>query len=104
MESVTRRITSARLDGSTVLVLLLQFVCDAWALECRCSFLILCFGLITNIIIIIIIIIIIRVCDGCANMFSARDAVQVMAAADQVDEQLLACASALKVRLEEECR
>ena len=43
-------------------------------------------------------------CDGCANMFSARDAVQVMAAADQVDEQLIACASAFKVRLEEECR
>lgn len=43
-------------------------------------------------------------CDGCANMFSATDAVQVMAAADQVDEQLIACASAFKVRLEEECR
>ncbi len=79
MESVTRRITSARLDASTVLVLLVQFACDAWALECR-------------------------VCDCCANMFSVRDAVQVMAAADQVDEQLIACASAFKMRLEEECR
>ena len=79
VESVTRRILSSRSDGSTVILLLAQLTSDAWALEER-------------------------ICEMCLQMYTASERVQVMAAADQIDEQLRACAAAFQQRLLEECR
>ncbi len=43
-------------------------------------------------------------CQCCSQLYSHADCAQVMAAADQVDEQLHACSLAFKTRLQEESR
>jgi hypothetical protein len=79
IEAVTRRISTTISDGSTAMLLLAQFASDTWALEQR-------------------------ICEMCLQMYSPTERVQVMAAADQVDEQLRACAAAFQLRLLDECR
>jgi hypothetical protein len=75
IEAVTRRIS----DGSGAMLLLAQFTSDTWALEQR-------------------------ICEMCLQMYGSSERVQVMAAADQVDVQLRACAAAFQLRLLDECR
>ena len=45
-----------------------------------------------------------RVCECVLQLYPAADCVQVIAAVDQLDEQLQACASAFKMRLEDVCK
>ena len=97
VESVMHRISSIRFDCSTALLLFVQLVMDTWCgipePKSRSLHPTPPFRALER-----------RMCQCCSQLYSSTDGAQVMAAADQLDEQLHACALAFKLRLQEESR
>jgi hypothetical protein len=79
LQRISYRISESRAGGALSLLMLMQIAGDIWTLEQR-------------------------VCVCCLQLYTAADRAQIVAAADQIDDQLLSAAVAFKRTLQEECR
>ncbi len=79
LQRISHRTAELRAGGALSLLMLMQIAGDIWALEQR-------------------------LCVCCLQLYTAADRAQIVAAADQIDDQLLSAAVAFKHALHEECR